>query len=230
MNDIGFLISNAERAGVSLGSGKAAALLAYRDLVLDANRKFNLTAIIDSEEFAIKHIVDSLLGASEIPSGARVCDIGAGAGFPSIPLAVVREDIHVIALDSTAKKMSFVQQSANEIGLTNVKTVAGRAEEQRAMFGSFDVVTARAVSALPVLLELCIPLLKVGGRFLAYKTDDSELAICQKALTALNAKFVHAKMTALPNGGSRAILVFEKSAKTDGKYPRQYGVIKKKPL
>lgn len=230
MNDIDFLISCAEHVGVTLSHDQAAALIKYRDLVLEANAKFNLTAITDGEEFAVKHIADSLVGASEITSGAKVCDIGAGAGFPSIPLAVVRDDIRMTSLDATAKKINFVSAAARDIGLTNVRTVAGRVEEQRALFGTFDVVTARAVAALPILLELCMPLLKVGGHFLAYKADDGELSLCDNACKVLGAKYVHSKYATLPNGDKRAILVFEKISATPKQYPRQYGTIKKKPL
>ena len=205
-------------------------LLAFCDTVLETNKKFNLTAITDYDEFLIKHVTDSLLGLSEIPNNSKLCDVGAGAGFPSMPIAIARDDVRVTALDSTAKKMTFIADSARTLGVNNVKTIAGRAEEQRSLFGTFDIVTARAVSALPILLELCIPLLKVGGRFLAYKATDSELDECKTALKVLNAQFVHAKSAQLPNGDSRTILVFEKTAKTDGKYPRQYGTIKKKPL
>ena len=216
--------------GIELQDEKIALLLAFCDTVLETNKKFNLTAITDYDEVLIKHVTDSLLGLSEIPSGAKLCDVGAGAGFPSMPIAIARDDVRVTALDSTAKKMTFIADSARTLGVNNVKTIAGRAEEQRSLFGTFDIVTARAVSALPILLELCIPLLKVGGRFLAYKATDSELDECKTALKVLNAQFVHAKSAQLPNGDSRTILVFEKTAKTDGKYPRQYGTIKKKPL
>lgn len=230
MDGLNFLISCLEQIGVALSDTQVAELLQYRSLVLEANSKFNLTAIADGEEFTVKHIIDSLLGVSEIPAGAKLCDIGAGGGFPSIPLAIAREDIKVFPLDSTAKKMSFVQEAARELGLSNVKTVAGRAEEQRSLFGTFDAVTARAVSSLPILLELAMPLLRVGGVFIAYKTDDSELAISKNALATLNAKLINKKSAALPNGDSRCILVFEKLKDTNPKYPRQYGAIKKKPL
>ena len=216
--------------GIDLQDDKLALLLNYCDTVLETNKKFNLTAITDFDEFLIKHVTDSLIGLSEIPNNAKLCDVGAGAGFPSMPIAIARDDVRVTALDSTAKKMTFIADSAKALGVSNIKTIAGRAEEQRSLFGTFDIVTARAVSALPILLELCIPLLKVGGRFLAYKATDNELNDCKNALKTLNAEFLHSKSATLPNGDSRTILVFEKTAKTDSKYPRQYGAIKKKPL
>lgn len=230
MQNAELLKSYLAQIGVSLDDDKIAKLLAYCDMVLETNKQFNLTAITDMNEFLIKHIADSLVGVSEIPNGAHLLDIGAGAGFPSMPIAIARDDVRVTALDSTAKKMRFVEDSAKSIGLDNLKTVSGRAEEQTGLFGKFDVVTARAVSSLSILLELSMPLLKAGGRFLAYKTDESELPYAMNALKALGAKHVRTKSTQLPNGDSRAILVFEKVSKTPPQYPRKYGVIKKKPL
>ncbi|MDE6302456.1 MAG: 16S rRNA (guanine(527)-N(7))-methyltransferase RsmG [Clostridia bacterium] len=216
--------------GIPITDQQADALLRYRDIVLEANKKFNLTAITDSKDFVIKHIIDSLVAVNEIPKGAKLCDIGAGAGFPSMPLAIARDDVCVTALDSTAKRMLFVAESAKLLEIKNINTIIGRAEEQNSHFNTYDVVTARAVSALPVLLELSLPLLKVGGLFLAYKTDESELISCASALKTLNAKHVHTVFAELPNGDKRAVLVFEKVAKTPPQYPRTYGAIKKKPL
>lgn len=215
---------------VELDDDKIASLLSYSEKVLVANEKFNLTSITDIDDFLIKHIADSLVGISEIGQNSALCDIGAGAGFPSVPIAIAREDVRVTALDSTAKKMTFVGESAKSIGLENLKTVAGRAEEQKGLLGKFDVVTARAVSALPVLLELSVPLLKVGGKFLAYKTDESELQSAKNALKTLGAKHAGTKFATLPNGDKRAILIFEKFEETPAKYPRRYGLIKSKPL
>lgn len=224
------LNSYLKSVGAELDGKKLADLLTYCEMVLEANRHFNLTAITDINEFMIKHIADSLVGISEIPDGAGLLDIGAGAGFPSVPIAIARQDVCVIALDSTAKKMAFVAESAKSIGLDNLKTIIGRAEEQNKLFGKFDVVTARAVSALPVLLELAVPLLKVGGRMLAYKTDESELSAAKNALKTLNVKHIGTKFATLPNGDSRAVLIFEKTAATPAQYPRRYGVIKSRPL
>ncbi len=228
--DTSLLTKCASQINITLTSQECELLSRYYEMVVDCNKAFNLTAIIEESEFCYKHIIDSLAGISEIPQGAKLCDIGAGAGFPSMPIAITRQDVFVTPLDSTAKKMTFVQNSANSLGLKNVKAIAGRAEEQKSLFSSFDVVTARAVSALPVLLELAIPLLKVGGIFLAYKTDESELERAQNALKTLGAKHVRTKSLSLPNGDKRAILVFEKAKATPAQYPRAYGAIKKRPL
>ena len=228
--DFEFLKQCASEVGVELTLEQTKRLAAYFDMVVEKNKAFNLTAITEEKDFAIKHIADSLAGISEIPQNSALLDIGAGAGFPSMPIAITREDVKVTALDSTAKKMNFISECARELNMTNVKTVAGRAEEQRNLFATFDVVTARAVSSLNILLELAMPMLKVGGRFVAYKTDESELDGAKCALATLGAKHLSTKSLSLPNGDSRAILVFEKVAPTPKQYPRLYGAIKKKPL
>lgn len=205
-------------------------LEAYYDAVIDANKEFNLTSIIKKDDFVEKHLIDSLAGVKFIPENAKVIDVGAGGGFPSFPIASARPDVSVLALDSTTKKMNFVSSASFAIGVKNLKTASGRAEESRNLFSSFDVAVARAVSALPILLEICSPLIKVGGRMIAYKTDESELNGIESALSVLNLKHIETFSFNLPSGDKRAILVFEKFAPTPDKYPRQYGIIKKKPL
>jgi len=228
--DKDYIVSLASTLDVNLTTSQAEALCRYYEMVVESNKAFNLTAITDEKDFAVKHIADSLAGVSEIPSGAKLCDIGSGAGFPSMPIAIARTDVSVTALDSTAKKMTFVSQSAKALGIQNLSAIAGRAEEQKAQFTKFDVVTARAVSALPILLELAMPFLKVGGLFLAYKTDESEIETSKNAMKVLGVKHLRTKFLNLPNGDKRAILVFEKIKPTPPQYPRVYGSIKKKPL
>lgn len=202
----------------------------YFDMVVETNKTFNLTAITEEHDFVIKHLIDSIVGISEIPQNATLCDIGAGAGFPSIPIAIMRPDVTVYPLDSTAKKMDFVANCAKQLRLNNVHTIVGRAEEQSKLFGTFDAVCARAVSSLNILLEIAMPLLKIGGVFIAYKTDESELEGVKNALNTLYTKHIRTKSLSLPNGDSRAVLVFEKVGATPKQYPRQYGAIKKRPL
>lgn len=224
------LLQSINSLSLCLDDNQINLLARYYDMVVESNKVFNLTAIIEEKDFAIKHFQDSLAGVSLIPQNARLLDIGSGAGFPSMPIAIVRDDITVVALDSTAKKMTFVSNSAKTLGVKNISTVSGRAEEQKDMFGTFDVVTARAVSALPILLELAMPMLKVGGIFIAYKTDESELETSQSAMKVLGAKHVGTKFLSLDNGEKRALISFEKTMPTPKQYPRVYGSIKKKPL
>ncbi len=205
-------------------------LEAYYDAVIEANKEFNLTSITSKDEFVVKHLIDSLAGVPFIPEGAKLIDVGSGGGFPSFPISTLRSDVTVTALDSTAKKMNFVCSTARYLGVKNLSTVSGRAEEMKYLFGTFDVVTARAVSTLPILLEICSPLIKVGGIMLAYKTDESELEISQNALKILNMSHKKSFSFNLPGGDRRSILIFEKIAPTPKQYPRQYGQIKKRPL
>ncbi len=228
--NLDLLLTSLKNLGVSLTDKQLCSLVKFYELTMEANERFNLTAITDERDFIIKHIADSLAAAPLIPVGARLIDIGAGAGFPSVPLAIARADIRVTALDSTLKKTTFIADSAMKLGLENISAVAGRAEEQTSLFNSFDVATARAVAKLNVLLELAAPLIKVGGLFIAYKADDSELSISQNAQKALNMALREVKEFVLPNGDPRALLVFEKTAETQKKYPRRYSLIKKSPL
>ena len=230
MQNIERLKSVLHGINVDVTDEQLAKLSAYFDMVVDKNKQFNLTAITQEDDFVSKHYEDSLFGASEFPKDARVLDIGCGGGFPCVPLAIYRDDLTIVGLDSTAKKTVFVGESAKALGLANLTTKAGRAEEQKDMFGTFDAVTARAVSALPILLELAAPMLKIGGMFVAYKTDETELNLSKNALKVLNMQFVRSKVGVLSNGESRAILVFKKVGKTPSNYPRQYGAIKRKPL
>lgn len=230
MQQIPYLISCAEKIGVSLSQKQILAFSDFTDKVLSCNKVFNLTAITEEKDFVVKHIIDSISGISEIPPNSRICDIGAGAGFPCMPIAIMREDIMITAIDSTEKKMNFLSSCAKDMKIKNLQTIAGRAEDQKSLFGKFDVVVARAVSSLQILLELAAPLLKVGGRFIAYKTDESELESCKNAMNILYVNHKTTKFLNLPNGDRRAILVFEKTASTPQQYPRQYGTIKKKPL
>ncbi len=227
--NIQLLVDTLGAWGIPLNDESLNALVRFYELVSDANSRFNLTAISDERDFVIKHILDSASASPLIERGARLLDIGAGAGFPSFPLAVLRKDILVTALDSTSKKMSFLSASASSLGVENLKTVAGRAEEQTSLFGAFDVVTARAVSSLNILLELAAPMLKTGGIFIAYKSDASELLGAQNALDALKMRHISTKTLDIL-GNSRALLTFEKLAPTPKGYPRRYGVIKKAPL
>lgn len=225
-----FLISGAKEFGVCLSEEQAQTLIAFYEEVSRANRSFNLTAISDEREFFVKHIVDSLAAAPLITQNATVCDIGSGAGFPAMPLAVARPDICVTAIDATLKKATFIGSAAETLAVKNIRATAGRAEERTDLFGAFDCVTARAVSQLRILLELAAPLLKTGGTFFAYKTSESELEESKNALKVLNMRHAYTKKFLLPNGDPRVILAFEKVGKTPEKYPRRYGVIKNKPL
>lgn len=208
----------------------------FGGLVLVANEKINLTAITKPQEFAEKHIVDSLALLPYLPRTAvSIVDIGSGAGFPGVVLAIACPQIKVTLLESVEKKCRFLAEAVTLLSLPNVKIVIGRAEEfgQKKGRANFDVATARAVAGLSVLLEYGLPLLKQKGRFFAYKGPkaEGELAVSQSALQKLGGKFVRALPYRLSSEAeSHQLLEFIKEKETPANYPRKAGMPKKDPL
>ena len=226
------------RAGLSelgLDPDKAEPLEAFASLVLERNRVMNLTAITESADFARLHLLDSaaLLNVADF-GGKRVVDVGTGAGFPGVPLRILREDIRLTLLDSTAKRVSFLEESCRALGLDGVNCVCARAEDfAKQKREAFDLAVSRAVAAMPVLCELCLPLVKVGGTFLAMKSarSDDELTAAARAIETLGGRLERVVDYAIPGGDvtHRAVVV-KKVAPTPPPYPRAFGQIKKKPL
>ena len=161
----------AESVGVSVTDNQCEKLYKFYETVVEYNKNVNLTAITDEKEFIVKHIVDSISAAKFIKENAAVVDIGAGAGFPSIPLKIIRDDIVLIMLDALSKRVDFLNFAVSELSLKNAKAKHLRAEEagEKLLRGSADVVVARAVGQTNILLELSIPLLKKHGVFINYK-------------------------------------------------------------
>ena len=216
---------------LSLSDEQADLLSRFYELVNAANSRFNLTAVTDAECFVTKHYIDSVSSADIFPAGAKILDLGAGAGLPSVPLAIVRPDIFVTALDATTKKVGFISSSARALKLKNLTATAGRAEERGDLFSKFDFVTARAVTSLPALVELALPLLKTGGWLVAYKTPADDPEDAAHALSVLGGGFDFLRDYSLPgDSGERRLLVFKKLAETPRGYPRKWGVIKNRPL
>ena len=214
---------------IALNSSQIEKLSNFEEKVIETNEKFNLTNITTEPDFTIKHIIDSLVGIPYIPQGAKVLDIGTGAGFPSMPIAIARPDLQVEAIDSTEKKIGFVNQSAKELGVSNIKAKSIRAEEMP-KDNKYDCVVARAVASLQILLELAMPILNVGGLFIAYKATEDELKDSANALKILNSKLNKTVSLTLPNGDNRCLIIIQKIGETPSKYPRNYSQIKKKPL
>ena len=203
--------------------------------LLEVNAVMNLTAITDEEEIIVKHLADSLSAAELIPVGAKVLDVGCGGGFPSLPLAIARPDLEITALDSTAKKTKYVAESAALLGLSNLKTLTGRAEAlayEPQYREKFDLVIARAVASLPVLCELCIPFVKIGGQMLAMKAklDESESTDAPKVLGASPFEKHMFELKSSRETDSRLLLVSNKIKPTPRSYPRPYAKIKNQPL
>ncbi len=218
-----------------LSEEQLAQLALFGGLVLQANQKINLTAIKEPKEFAQKHIIDSLSLLPHMVEGAKtLVDIGSGAGFPGLPLAIALPELQVTLLESVEKKCRFLAEAVAILRLPNVKIVVGRAEEygQKKGRGQFDLATARAVSELPVLLEYALPLLKKGGSFVAYKGPKAqeELAQARGALAKLGGGFYVSFPYTNGSAEQLILLQFVKEEETPAAYPRKAGIPKKNPL
>lgn len=204
-------------------------------ILKEYNKKFNLTSITDDEGIYEKHFTDSLKGEEFFPLNAEVIEIGSGGGFPSVPLKIARDDLSFTLLEATEKKCGYLRIVGKELGFENFNVVCGRAEEfgKKAEFREkFDVATARAVARLNVLCEYCLPFVKKGGYFVAYKGDaEEEIKEAEKAVEILGGKIVEIKDFVLSEkSGRRNIIVIRKERETPSEYPRLNGAIKKKPL
>lgn len=202
----------------------------YFSLLVEWNEKFNLTAITEQNEVYEKHFIDSLISEKYVDfAGKSLLDVGSGAGFPGIPLAIAHPDLEVTLLESNGKKITFLNEVVNKLNLDNVKVVQGRSEEFK---GEYDFVTARAVKQLNILLEISSHLIKVNGYFIAYKGNATEeVKQAKKALGKLNLEIVGDYKYELPESkDNRELLVIRKFAKTPNKYPRLYSEIVNKPL
>ena len=202
----------------------------YCDFLRAENEKYNLTAITEIEEIWQKHFVDSILGSVAIPRNATLCDVGSGAGFPSLPLKIVRNDIAVTLVDSLQKRINFTRALCEKIDV-QANFFHERAEDfAKAHSEKFDVATARAVAPLNVLLEYVAQIVMVGGAVVAYKTDLSEVDCAKYAATLLGLQFETHHDFLLPDGSRRTILVYRKVKPTPSKYPRGQNKPRTSPL
>ncbi len=223
--------------GIPLGREVAARLTRLLQLVLAGNERINLTSIVSWEEGVIRHILDSLAPLKlgfEPPPGARLADLGSGGGFPGLALALACPETAVTLIESTRKKAEFLKETAAELSLSNTVVSAARAEELgEAGADSFDLVTARAVASLPVLVELAHPLLRLGGKLLAWKGPETagEIEAAQSAMDRLGASPERVAGYELPAGhGRRNLVAVIKTAPTPPGFPRRPGMAAKKPL
>lgn len=204
----------------------------YKDLLIEYNKKFNLTAIKTEEEIYLKHFYDSLTltQAVDLNQNLKLLDIGTGAGFPGLVLKIFYPDLEIILLDSNHKKIMFLETVIKELNLKKITCINLRAENLPKEYREyFDIVTSRAVSALPVLCELSIPYLKVDGLFIAMKGDsEEEIKKSSKILEQLDSKIIDVKRFNLPiESSNRSLVVIKKLKKTKEKYPRSYDKIVK---
>lgn len=203
----------------------------YYKMLVEWNEKFNLTAITEREEVYTKHFADSILGSEFIPDNAEILDVGAGAGFPSLPLKIVRPDIRLTMIDSLQKRIIFLQTVTEALNLQNVSAIHARAEDFKRKEG-FDVVVARAVAPLNVLCEYCLPFVKKDGILLAYKADgcESETDDAKKAIEILGGSEAIIEKRKLDEQTVRSFVVIKKSKLTPSKYPRGKNLPRKNPL
>lgn len=225
-------------AGFALTDAQAAQFEQYYHILLEWNQRMNLTAIEDAEDVVYKHFLDSVLTlrVSGDLSGKRLIDVGTGAGFPGVPLKIMVPTLDVCLFDSLQKRIHFLDALCSELHLTGITTRHGRAEEvgqQRDYREQFDIATARAVAKLPVLAELCLPFVKIGGGFIALKGPEvtQELAESKPALATLGGtvRTVHT-ITFAQAQYERNLVVIDKIQPTPKKYPRRPGTPQKTPL
>jgi 16S rRNA (guanine527-N7)-methyltransferase len=222
-------------AALKLSPDRIPQLLRYAQMLMETNQVMNLTAITEPSEIATLHFLDSviLLNYADF-RGKSLVDVGTGAGFPGLPIRIVEPSIQLTLLDSLGKRISFLQEVCDDLGLTDVDCVHARAEEFAAKHReSFDFATSRAVASLPLLAELCLPLVKVGGMFLAMKSVDSgeELAAAGHAIETVGGSVAGTEDYPIPGTEiTHRLILIRKVRPTPAKYPRAFVKIKKNPL
>lgn len=220
------LVEKAHKIGIDLDLFHVEQFEKYQDLLLEWNEKINLTAITEEEEILNKHFIDSLTCATYINDNDKVIDIGSGAGFPGIPIKIVRPNSKFTLLDSLNKRIVYLNDVIEKLGLLNIEAIHGRAEEfgrNVAYREKYDVVTARAVANLKVLSEYCLPFIKVGGRFVCMKGSEyqAEIADAKEHIKLLGCEIREVKEIVLPDTDiMHSIIVIEKVRNTDKKFPR----------
>lgn len=219
------LVEFARASNTELSPVVTKKLIEYLLLVDEANKTFNLTTI-PPEKGVILHLLDSIvpLGFVKIPENSTVLDVGSGAGFPAVPIAITREDLIVTALDDTLKKINFISGAVSKLNVLNVTAVHGRAEElgkSELYRGKFGTVVARAVADLGVLIELCAPFLQLNGRFLAFKGPDATTEGYEEIRALCGLELLNLHSFELPNGeGQRLVFEFKKTGETPQRFPR----------
>lgn len=230
--------TNLKKYNIELNTKQKKQFEIYFEELITWNEKINLTAITDKQEVYLKHFYDSIspILEEEIQdTNIKVLDIGAGAGFPSIPMKIIFPKIEITIIDSLNKRITFLNNLSEKLSLNNVYFFHGRAEDygkDKNFRSQYDIVTARAVARLQVLLEITIPFLKLNGKLVALKASaaEEEISESQNALKVLFSQIKLTKDYHLPNGDKRNITIIEKKKETPNKYPRKAGTPNKKPL
>lgn len=227
----------ADKSAIALDDNQIGSLTRYYELLIEWNKKMNLTALTQPHDVALKHFCDSilLLSYADIPQNATLIDIGTGAGFPSVPIKIVRPDIKLCLLDSLKKRLTFLETVVSELELIDVEIVHARAEDgakRPDLREKFDFSTSRAVAGLNTLSEYCLPYVKVGGAFLSMKGkySEEEIDTAKSAIKTLGGKISKVDTYNLVDGSERTIINVKKLSPTDKRYPRTSAKIKSKPL
>lgn len=206
----------------------------YLTFLIQENEKFNLTAITQPKEIIIKHFIDSVLPYKDIPLNSKVIDVGTGAGFPGIPLKILRNDLHLTLLDSLQKRINFLNNLLEKLSIKDVKTIHSRAEDYVSSNREiFDIALSRAVASIPTLAEYLIPYVKINGLVMMYKGSkvNEEIALGQKAINELGGKIINVQNFYLSEVDSERNIVFiKKIHSTNKKYPRGKNLPKIKPI
>jgi len=231
MDNKEYLIQQFNKYNIQLSNEQINKLIKYYELVVETNKSMNLTAITEWNDFVIKHFIDSCLPLNLFNENSTVVDIGSGAGFPGIPLKILRPDLKITLVDSLEKRVKFLNKAIFELGLNGICAVHKRAEEMAIVSReTFDVVTARAVAPMNTLAEYCLPLCKVGGKFIAYKgTLENEIDESKVAIELLGGKLNEIYNFNLEEY-TRNIVVIDKVKSTPIKYPRGQNKPRTSPL
>ena len=230
------MIINVDKLGITLSEIQLKQFYNYMNLLIEWNKKINLTAIIEPDEIILKHFVDSLTISKYISDGTRVVDVGTGAGFPGIPLKIYRQDLEITLLDSLQKRINFLDEVIRELNLEKIETVHSRVEDfgkDKKYREKFDISTSRAVANLATLSEYLLPLVKIGGKVISMKGSliEEELENSKNAIKILGGEIERVDEFDLPNSDiSRNIILIDKVKETPNKYPRKAGEPSKKPL
>lgn len=230
------LQNQAQKIDINLTNKQLNEFYTYMNLLIEWNKNINLTAITEPEEIIKKHFIDSLTISKNIQKDSSIIDVGTGAGFPGIPLKIVREDINVVLLDALNKRLNFLNEVIKENKLENIETVHFRAEEigkNKKYREKYDIATSRAVAQLNILAEYLLPLVKIGGKCICMKGSnvEEELKNSKKAITILGGEIEKIEEFILPDSDiKRNVIIIKKVNSTPAKYPRKPGTPAKEPI
>lgn len=232
MSDFEYIIEAFGAAGIEISAEKAKKFADLSEFMVEYNKNVNLTAITDFKEIVEKHFIDSILPFTslKIADNSSFIDVGTGAGFPSLPLLIWRGDLKGTLCDSLQKRCVYLEKACAKLGI-KAEIVHARAEELgRERREKYDFATARAVSAMPVLTEFCLPFVRKDGLFIALKSVNEDAKFAENAIKTLGGKLEEVRDYALPSGDKRRIMIVRKISQTPTKYPRSFANISKKPL